>query len=316
MIKCVQENIFRYELFNRGTHIVAGVSGGPDSVCLIDILMKLEKKYSLKIIIAHVNYGLRGADSEKDEQLVYNLSEKFSLPFEVLEVGKSVAKQKNKSEESLREIRYTFFEQIRKKHKADLIAVGHNLNDQAETVLLRILRGTGLRGLGAIRFKNGNIIRPLLNISHKEILFYLRKNGVAYRIDKTNLGKDFTRNKIRNQLLPQLEKNFNPRVQNVLYKLSQTVAEDYDFINKYAAEWLKVNKSLRVSELTNLHPALQREVIRLAIEKQIPSLREIEMGHIDEVLKIIKSTKGKSQFVKFKKLKIQRKGDRLIIENI
>jgi tRNA(Ile)-lysidine synthase len=313
LIKKVQENIFRHELFERGARIVVGVSGGPDSVCLLDVLYKLKKKYDLEIIIAHVNYGLRGKDSAKDEKLVKDLSGKYSLPIEVLRVRRLENRKVRKSEESFREIRYNFFKKVLKKNKADFIAVGHNLNDQAETVLLRILRGTGLRGLAAIKFKNEKIIRPLLNIPRKEIFAYLRKNRVAYRIDKTNLGEDFMRNKIRNNFLPLLEKNFNPNVQNVLYKLSQTVSGDYDFINKYSAEWLKVNKSLRISKLIRLHPAILREIIRLAIEKHIPSLREIEAGHIDEVLKIVSSTKSKRQIIKLKKLKIVRINDRLII---
>jgi tRNA(Ile)-lysidine synthase len=315
LIKKIQENIFRYELFPRGAKIVVGVSGGPDSVCLLDALYKLKKKYGLEIIVAHVNYGLRGKDSEKDKALVKNLAKKYSLPFEVLKVKKSESRKVGKSEEVLRKIRYNFFEKICEKYKADAIAVGHNLNDQAETVLMRILRGTGLKGLGAIKFRNGNIIRPLLNIPRKEILVYLRKNRVTCRTDKTNLGADFTRNKIRNQLLPNLEKNFNPSIQEVLYKLSKSVADDYDFISKYSAEWLKSNKSLRVSKLTRLHPAIQKEVIRLAIEKYNPNLREIESGHIEEILKVVKSGKNKRQIIKFKKLKIQRKGDRLVISH-
>ena len=124
----------------------------------------------------------------------------------------------------------------------------------------------------------------------------MRKNKVPYRIDKTNLGTDFTRNKIRNKLLPYLEKNFNPNIQEVLYKLSQSVADDYDFISKFAAEWLKVKQnSCAFQNLTRLHPAIQREIIRLAIEKHNPNLREIESAHIEEILKIVKSTKSKRQ---------------------
>jgi len=348
LVKKIQENIFRHRLFPRGAKIVVGVSGGPDSVCLLDIFYKLKKKYDLEIIVAHVNYGLRGKASKKDEALVKKMAEKYSLPIEIMgsekwEVGNGKWEMGSGNlEEKLRKIRYDFFEQIRKKYQADVIAVGHNLNDQAETVLLRILRGTGLRGLGAIKFsarsgptpshatgqaaqpkKNAClparqadgplVIRPLLNIPRKDILAHLRKNKLPFRTDKTNLGTDFTRNKIRNKLLPYLEKNFNPNIQEILYKLSQSAADDYDFINKYSAEWLKSNRSLCVSKLTRLHPAIQREVIRLAIEKHIPNLREIEAGHMNEISKVMKSGKNKKQILKFKGLKIERKGDRLVI---
>jgi len=324
LIKKIQENIFRYELFEREAKIVIGVSGGPDSVCLLGALCKLKEKYDLQIIVAHVNYGLRGKDSDLDEKLTRSLAEKYSLPIEILKVRKA-----EKSEEKLRKIRYDFFEAVCKKHKSDRIAVGHNLNDQAETVLMRILRGTGLRGLGAIRFatrrgptarpkRNADgplLIRPLLNVSRKEIIAYLRKNKIPYRTDKSNLSADFTRNKIRNILLPQLEKEYNPNIQETLYKFSASVADDYGFISRYAQEWIAANKILKVSSLNNLHPSIRREVLRQAIEKHNPNLREIESAHIEEIVKILKSSKSKRQQIAFKGLKIGRIGDKLVIEN-
>ncbi len=284
-------------------------------MCLLDVLCKLKKKYNLKLVIAHINYGLRAKDSELDEKLVGILAKKYSLPAEIMRSVKCKKADAN-LEEKLRTIRYDFFEQTRKKYQADAIAVGHNINDQAETVLMRILRGAGLKGLAAIKFRNNSIIRPLLNISRKEILAYIRKNKMPYRIDKTNLGTDFTRNRIRNKLLPELEKSFNPNIQKVLYQMSQSVADDYDFIEKYSAEWLKGSKSLLISEFIKLHPAIQKGVIRQVVEKHNPSLREIESGHVEEILKIVRSTKNKRQIIKFKKLKIQRKGDKLNIEKL
>jgi len=281
-------------------------------VCLLDVFHKLKKKYNLKIIIAHVNYGLRGKDSEKDERFIRNLAKKYSLPIEIKR-GSGVRGQGLKSEEGLRNFRYDFFEKLRKKYQADVIAVGHNLNDQAETVLMRIMRGTGLRGLGAIKFRNNGIIRPLLNIYRKEILAHMRKNKLSFRIDKTNLKADFTRNKIRNKLLPYIAKSFNPNIEEALYKLSKSVADDYDFINSFAREWLAASKIPTVSELNSLHPAIQREVVRLMVEKHNPGLREIEAGHIDEILKIARSEKNKRQTIRLKGLKIERISDKLII---
>ncbi|MFA6194067.1 MAG: tRNA lysidine(34) synthetase TilS [Parcubacteria group bacterium] len=308
LVKKIQENIFRYELIERGAKIVIGVSGGPDSVCLLDALYELKEKYDLQIIVAHVNYGLRGKDSGLDEKLVKNLAEKYSLPIEILKVKKA-----EKSEEKLRKIRYDYFEKVSKKYKTNAIAVGHNLNDQAETVLMRILRGTGLRGLGAIKFRNNNIIRPLLNIPRKEIIAYLRSNKTLYRIDKSNLSADFTRNKIRNILLPQLEKEYNPNIQETLYKFSASAADDYDFIARFAGVWLAANNALKVSSLNSLHSSIRREVLRQAIEKHNPRLREIESVHIEEILKILKSNKNKRQRIAFKGLKIERIGDKLSI---
>src|SRR3989339_6891 len=132
LVKKIQENIFRYQLFPRGAKIVVGVSGGPDSVCLLDALNKLREKYNIEIIIAHVNYGLRGKDSGKDEQFVRKIAKKYSLKVEIEKIPNTKYKiLDTKSEEHLRNIRYDFFEKIRRKHKANTIAVGHNLNDQA-----------------------------------------------------------------------------------------------------------------------------------------------------------------------------------------
>ena len=316
LVKKIQENISRYELFERGSKIILGVSGGPDSVCLLDALHTLKKKYELELIIAHVNYGLRGKDSEKDEKLARDLAIIYPLPLEVLKVKKSEIRRNGTSEDKLRKIRYDFFERLLKKHKADLIAVGHNLNDQAETVLMRVIRGTGLRGIGAIKFRNIAIIRPLLNIPRKEIIAYLRKNKIPYRIDKSNIGTDFTRNKIRNKLLPALEKNFNSNIQVSLYKFSESASADYDFIFRFAKEWLAGNKILKVSALRILHPSICREVLRQSLEKHAPQLRDIESGHIEEILKVIKSSKNKRQQITFKGLKIGRIGDRLSIAKI
>ncbi|MFA6285028.1 MAG: tRNA lysidine(34) synthetase TilS [Parcubacteria group bacterium] len=313
IIKKIQENIFRYELFERETKIVIGVSGGPDSVCLLDALYKLKEKYNLHLVIAHVNYGLRGKDSNLDEKLVKKLSEKYSLPIEVLKVKKSEITRSGKSEDKLRTVRYDFFEKVSKKYKANAIAVGHNLNDQAETVLMRILRGTGLRGLGAIKFRNNNIIRPLLNIPRKEIIAYLRSNKTPYRIDKSNLSAVFMRNKIRNKLLPELEKDFNPNIQELLCKFSESASADYDFISRFTKEWLSANKKLQISALSKLHPSICREVLRQSLEKHAPHLREIESAHIEEIVKIIKSGKGKRQKIAFKGLKVGRIGDKLSI---
>lgn len=312
LIKKIQENIFRHDLFGGGSKIVIGVSGGPDSVCLLDALYKLKKKYNLELIIAHMNYGLRGKDSEKDERLVKVLAKKYSVPIKILR-NKNVSKKAANLEEKLRKIRYDFFEQIRKKYKADLIAVAHNLNDQAETVLMRLLRGTGLRGLSAIKFRNANIIRPFLNIPRKEILAYLSNNRIPFRLDKSNLSLDFTRNKIRNILIPEIEKNFNPNIQETLYKFSHSSAADYDFIARFAGAWLAMSKDLHVSDLVSFHPAVCREILRQTIEVHNPKLRDIESGHIEEIIKILKSSKNKRQKIAFKGLNITRIGDRLLI---
>ncbi|MCX6765428.1 MAG: tRNA lysidine(34) synthetase TilS [Candidatus Moranbacteria bacterium] len=312
LIKKFQNISHQYDLWQKGSKIVLGVSGGPDSVAMFDIFAKLAPKYNLKLIIAHVNYGLRGKDSDLDQKLV----EKYALRNELrLVVYKPVIKGKH-SEEIFRNIRYNFFEKIRKDNNFDLVAVGHTLDDQAETYLMRIIRGSGLAGLASMKFKKGNIIRPLLGITKKEILEYLKGNKLNYRTDKTNKEIPFLRNKIRNELIPLLEKKYNPSIKETLYKSSLNIAEDYDLISQMAEGYYKKHRNLKISEILKLHPALQKRVILEAIKKEKKSLKDIEKTHLDEIIKVAKSNKSKSQIVLLKGLKITRIGDKLTINRL
>ncbi len=309
LIKRIQNFVGKNELWERGDKIIVGVSSGADSTCLLDVLVKLMPKYDLKLIIAHINYGLRGEDSEQDEKFVQKLAEKYGLKTARL----SVSGGKNFSENKMRKIRYDFFEKIRRENNFNLIAVAHNRDDQAETVLMHLLRGSGLQGLSAMKAKNEIIIRPLLNISREEILKYLEKNKLKYQIDITNENTNFFRNKIRHKLLPELEKNYNVEIKKVLAKMAMIVADDYDFLKREAG----IKKQLvsgekgdvKIKKILELHPAMQRQVLRSVISEIRTDLRNIESSHIEEIMKIIKSDKNKNQIVEFKGLKIIRKGD-------
>lgn len=310
LVKTIQNTIFQQGLFERGAKIVIGVSGGPDSVCLLDVLEKLRSKYDLQLIIAHVNYGLRGKDSDKDEKFVRNLAQKNNLKIEVLQV--KVSSTKN-LESNLRDIRYDFFEKVRKENKFDLIAVAHNSDDQVETYLMRVIRGAGLQGLSAMKYKNNRIIRPLLNVSRKEILEHLSKQNRTYRTDKTNQENLFLRNKIRNKLIPYLEKNFNPSICKTIFDSTASIAEDFSFINEIAEKAYRKNKGLSAKKILALHPALQKRILLQAIAEKKLNNKDIGMSHVEEILKALKSTKNKNQTVTFQGLKMTRKGDRVTI---
>jgi tRNA(Ile)-lysidine synthase len=319
LIKKVQNTIFQYSLFKKGDGIILAVSGGPDSVCLLDIFSKLKKKYSLKLIIAHVNYGLRGRDSKRDEKLVRDLAEKYGLEIFVLHpvethCNASLRRDKNNfPENTLRDIRYDFFEQTRKKYNFDHIAVAHNLDDQAETFLMRVLRGSGIRGLSAMKYKNNKIIRPLLNVPRVDIIDYLKKNKLAWREDKTNFETKFTRNKIRNGLIPYLEKNFNPDIKKTIFNSLESIVDDLDFLETAARKAHQKNKALSVRKILTLHPAVQKRLILASIEKEKTDLKNIDASHVKEILKIAKSTKNKRQVVVLKGLIIKRSGDTIQI---
>ncbi|MFA6183543.1 MAG: tRNA lysidine(34) synthetase TilS [Parcubacteria group bacterium] len=319
LIKKIQTFSHRFSLWQEGDKIVVGVSGGPDSVCLLDILVKLRKKRKFKLIVGHINYGLRGVDSDKDEFFVRELSQKYNLQLKVLDAKEQ--SKKTPTESFLRNIRYDFFEKIRKENKFNLIAVAHNQDDQAETILMRLIRGSGLLGLSSIRPKNSQIIRPLLDISRAEIIVYLKENGLKYRMDKTNWENKFLRNKIRNKLIPLIEKEYNPRVKETLAGAVDIIADDYDYIFRSAE---KIFKKINFDKAKNIyffeskkfvrnHQSLQKQVLRKIIFSLKSNLYNIENSHLEEIIKIIKSEKNKSQRLTFQGLKVNKKGDIIYI---
>lgn len=320
LIKTIQNTAFQRQLWQKGSKIVLGVSGGPDSVCMLDIFAKLTPKYDLELIIAHINYGLRGKDSDKDEKFVRELAGKYGLKISILQEpnpwnskSSALGKRKPPSENELRNVRYNFFEKVRKENNFDSIAVAHNADDQVETFLMRVIRGSGLAGLSAMKYKNNFIIRPLLGISREKILEYLKTHKLKYRTDKTNKESLFFRNKIRNKLIPYLEKKFNPQIKKTIFSSINSIAEDADLLEKIASEFCAKKKELRVSEVLPLHPALQRRIILKTICKVKKDLKDIDAAHVGEILKVLKSTKGKRQSVVFKGLKLTRIGDKVII---
>ncbi len=323
MIKNIQNLAFRKKLWKEGDKIIVAVSGGPDSVCLLDILAALAPKYNFRLHIAHVNYGLRGKESDGDEKYVRNLAKKYSLPINVSNAKKQAKTKAGENlENKLRQIRYSFFEKIRRQKKFNLIAVAHNQDDQAETVLMRILRGSGLQGLASMSAKSQNIIRPLLDTSRKEIEKYLKEKNIPFRIDKSNKDTVFFRNKIRRHLIPYLEKNFKISIKKNLSSLAKTISDDFEYIQSSARKESSktITESngkivIKIPILLNLSLSLQRQVLRNSIS-MLSGLHNIELGNIEELLKIANSQKSKNQQASFGGLKVERKGDKLTLIKI
>ena len=312
LIKKIQNTAHQHDLWKKGSRIVIGVSGGPDSVCLLDILAQLRPKCDMKLIIAHINYGLRGKDSQRDEEFVRKLAERYNLKIFSI---KPIIRIKN-SENEMRNIRYEFFERVRAKNKFDYIAVGHNMEDQVETFIMRIIRGSGLKGLSAMQYKSGKIIRPLLGTPRAEILRYLKNKNLNYRIDKTNKENYFFRNRVRNKLIPYLERNFNPNIKKTIFEATGSIAEDNSLIQELSDKVYGNEAALSVRKILKLPPALQGRVLLRFINNKIIDGKNVEATHVSEILKAIKSTKGKNQIVLFKGLKMTRKGDKVIIEKL
>lgn len=320
-LKSIQQVAHDFSLWKRGDRIVVAVSGGPDSMCLLECLVALGKKYDWALHIAHVNYALRGEDSDRDEQLVRERAHDYGVPVTVLRPD--VSSDMSNLEARLRAIRYEFFEALRIRLGFDTIAVAHTEDDQSETVLLRLLRGSGLRGLGAMRPRDGVIIRPLLCTPKEDIVRYLEENALPFRIDRSNADLKFTRNRIRHELLPVLEA-FNPRIRATLTQSALSLADDADVLAeglKHATLFVenseKTQFSLNASAFCVLHTAVQRAMLRNFVEEAGVFELPPSFSVIEEMRKFIASTKNKVSEKSFRGLKFTRRGDRVsvLLEN-
>lgn len=295
----VEETIKKYNMLKYGDCVVVGLSGGPDSMCLLHILMELRKTWGLKIFAAHLNHQFRGKEADEDALYVKKKCEEWGIDVfvQVFNVP-AFAKEKGlSSEEAGREIRYKLFYEVAEKVRANKIAIAHNMNDNAETVLMNLFRGSGIEGLKGIEAKRGQIIRPLINVRRNEIEAYCREKDLNPRIDKTNLQPIYGRNKIRLELIPYIEKNFNSNIMSTLQRLSDIVTIENDFLNEEAEkELLKIaiigenSIEYNINKMHDIHPALLRRVIRIGIEKLTGSLKGIEYRNIESVVDLL--TKG------------------------
>ncbi|KEH90031.1 tRNA(Ile)-lysidine synthetase [Clostridium novyi A str. BKT29909] len=302
MIEKVINTIKCNNMFEVNDKVVVALSGGPDSICLLHILHTLKDELNISIVAAHVNHCLRGEAADNDEMYVKKICEELGIQcFVKREDVHRISKERGIScEMAGREVRYQFFEEVLHKINGNKIAIAHNANDQAETVLMRILRGTGLDGLVGIRPVRDNIfVRPIINLTRDEIENYCDINKLNPRIDKTNFENIYTRNKIRLELIPYIQKNFNSDVIEVLNRFSDTVKVDNEYINNVAKE--KYNEYSEISEekiilkgqLFKEHEAILTRVIRIAIKNIKGNLNNLEKNHIYDIIDIQKKSTGK-----------------------
>lgn len=292
VIKTIRDN----NMDVKDTTVVIGVSGGADSVALLNVMCELKQMFGYDIEVCHVNHSIRlNGTAERDskfvEQMCNNLGIKFNL--KVVDIP-SMAKSCGLTEEEAgREARYEFFNEVGRKHKKYVIATGANANDNVETMLMRIIRGTTIDGLGAIPYVNGNIIRPILDCSRDEIEEYLSEKGLTHIEDETNAETIFTRNKVRLELLPWIFDNMNPRFIETASRNIKNNKEDADFI---ASEVNRAFKNALVSrkdgitldkqQLKNMHPSISKRVILNCI-KDITGNQSIKFNCIilDDIIK-------------------------------
>lgn len=297
VINTVLKTASEHDMFKSGDRVLAAVSGGADSVCMLDVLCRLADRLGIIVFCAHLNHGLRGEAADGDELFVKRLCRERKIRFfsKKTDVAAAAANRHMTVEEAGRHARYEFFDEVCRKHKIGKIATAHNKNDNAETVLMRIMRGTGTDGLAGIPYVRGCILRPLLNVGRHEIEDYCGEHGLEYRTDASNFENDYTRNKIRNELLPYLMREFNPNICDSLARLAENAGGDAQFMKAYAERLfarlgspLPGGKppSLHTESLGMLERPVAARVVRLAADRALPGVR-LEKKHVDEVLSLI-----------------------------
>ncbi|WP_251860668.1 tRNA lysidine(34) synthetase TilS [Clostridium sp. Marseille-Q2269] len=299
----ILNTIKKYNMIEVNDKIIVGVSGGPDSICLLHILCLLKDELKIKdIYVAHINHGVRGIESDADEKYVENFCYTNNIRFfsKTIDMNK-IAKEKGISSESAgREARYDFFNYLKKELGAQKIATAHNANDQAETVLMRLMRGTGLQGLVGINpIRDGIYIRPLINVLRRDIEDYCKKNKLNPRIDKTNLQSIYTRNKIRLELIPYIKDNFNEDIVSTLCRFSNIVCKDNSYLEDIAKDKFKIyctkkeQKIIIDKRIFLEHESISTRILREAVFYINSNLYNIEMKHIYDILQLSSNTTGK-----------------------
>lgn len=284
------------KIFDGVGKILIAVSGGADSLALAELLINSRRRFRLEVVIAHFEHGLRGQASIDDADFVQAFAEERGIKFigGHGDVKSFAAEQKISVETAARTLRYEFLSNARRDLNCDAIALAHHADDQAETILMRLLRGATSTGLSAMKFRTrsddyGLLIRPLLRFRKVELEDFCRRRNLTPRLDATNFETDATRNKIRLELIPALEA-FNPALVETLCRLGEVTAEEADFMAAQVAEIFPVvvrNNSIVRAEFLKLHPALQRAVIKKFIAQVTGSAKDFGFVHFEGVRKVL-----------------------------
>ena len=316
MKKKILEYIKSNNLIIEGDKLVLGVSGGPDSMCMLDNLriIQEEKLINFEIIVAHINHLIR-EEATEDEQYVENYCKKNNIKCFVKRVYVKKFADINKMglEEAGRKVRYDFFEEILKKENANKIGIAHNKNDKAETIIMNLLRGSGLTGLKGIEPKRDNkYIRPILNLERDEIENYCKENDLEPRIDKTNFINDCTRNKIRNIVIPYIKQEFNPNILENLNRLSIIISEEDLFMQHFIENifneiLIEDNENtiiLNLKEFNRQEKVVKKRIIIYSINKILGTTQNIEMINIEDLIKLCSNNIGNKYLKPNKNIKV------------
>lgn len=327
----VLNTIKKFNLINKNDTIVIGVSGGPDSMCLLHILNLLKEELEFKIVVAHINHMIR-EEAEEETRYVQEYCEKIGVQCFIkrIDVIKKAEAEKSGTEEAGRKARYDFFEEVLDKVNGNKIAIAHNSNDNAETVLMNIFRGSGTSGLKGIEpIRDNKFIRPLIECERNEIEKYCEDNKLEPKIDKSNFENIYTRNKIRNILIPTIQKEFNTNIIESLNKLSSLAREEEEFVQKYIEELVQnelleqdenlgnstSSKSIVINlkRFNELDGFVKSKVILYAIKQIQGSTQGIEKIHVDDIIKLCSKNIGNKYLMPNKNIKVFVKGGKCTI---
>ena len=314
----VLKTIKKYNLIENGDKIVLGVSGGPDSIAMLNILndIRNDKNLHMKfdIIVAHVNHLIR-EEAKDDEMFVKDFCEKINVPFysKSIDVQKIANNNKMGTEEAGRNARYDFFDEILEKTNSNKIAIAHNKNDKIETIIMNILRGSGIAGLKGIEpIKNNKYIRPLIECERMEIEQYCKLNNIDARIDRTNFENIYTRNKIRNIVIPYIKQEFNPNIIQTMDRLSELVKEEDEYLdntvkNTYKELIIEEQKEQFVMDLKGFNKqekVIKSRLLLYTISRLLGTTKGIEKIHIEDVIKLCENNIGNKFLTPNKNIKI------------
>jgi tRNA(Ile)-lysidine synthase len=321
LLERVRRTIRKHTLARAGTRVLVAVSGGPDSVALTHLLIELQSAGDLVVAgLAHFNHQLRGDDADADEAFCRTLAAALGLPIEVerADVAAAARNAGRSIEDVARELRYNFLERAADRLTADAIAVGHSLEDQAETFLLRLIRGAGTRGLGSIRPRAGRVIRPLLDVSRADLREFVAARSLAFRTDLTNEDRFIPRNRVRHELIPYLEREFSPGISRVLAREAALAREDEDCLQRQAIDLARSivltitgdKTELDALALRALPQALSARVVREALVGRAGG-RFIGFDHVERLLQLAKGSDGEAADLPGQRA--VRRGDRIVI---
>ena len=346
----ILQTIKKYNLIENGDRLVIGVSGGPDSICLLHVLNELKSELNFKIYVAHINHMIR-EEADSETEYVKEFCEKLGIECYIkrIDVVKIANNLKKGTEETGRQIRYEFFNEILEKTNSNKISTAHNSNDKVETIIMNILRGSGLSGLKGIEpIRDRKFIRPLIETSREEIEKYCIDNNLSPKIDKSNNENIYTRNKVRNVVVPYIKQEFNPNILKTINRLSEVATEENEYLNKITEETFnkiivgahdcaQQNKNnlkqiantvgvaahsdphfegitIDLKQFNNLELVIKRRIILYTINKLLGTTEGIERINIDDIIKLCSNNIGNKYLMPIKNLKILVKKGKIFFE--